>query len=132
MSITADGTSPGRVFDGIGTVSGGGANSRALIDYPEPQRSQILGNLFPPNYAANPQILEVAEVESGRVAVGRLVVAGGGREAGRSAWPGSSRPTPVSPSPVRAAPDSASQGRPDPHGRLGRRSDTTAQPTGPA
>ena len=58
-SITVDGTSPGRTFDGIGTVSGGGANSRALIDYPEPQRSQILDYLFKPDYGAQMQILKV-------------------------------------------------------------------------
>ncbi|WP_328461736.1 RICIN domain-containing protein [Streptomyces sp. NBC_00448] len=58
-SITVDGTSPGRTFDGIGTVSGGGANSRALIDYPEPQRSQILDYLFKPDYGASMQILKV-------------------------------------------------------------------------
>ena len=31
----------GRTFDGIGAVSAG-ASSRLLIDYPEPQRSQVL------------------------------------------------------------------------------------------
>jgi hypothetical protein len=51
--------SPGRVFDGVGAISGGGGNSRLLIDYPEPQRSQILDFLFKPHYGANIQILKV-------------------------------------------------------------------------
>src|SRR5690242_10226225 len=41
-SISIDGTSAGQTFDGVGAVSGGGGNSRLLIDYPEPQRGQIL------------------------------------------------------------------------------------------
>nr|WP_030326168.1 ricin-type beta-trefoil lectin domain protein [Streptomyces sp. NRRL B-3229] len=57
-SITLDGTSAGRTFDGIGAISGGGGNSRLLIDYPEPQRSQILDYLFKPGYGANLQILK--------------------------------------------------------------------------
>ncbi|MFG2135152.1 hypothetical protein ACGFNV_46545, partial [Streptomyces sp. NPDC048751] len=35
-SITLNGTSGGRTFDGVGAISGGGGNSRLLIDYPEP------------------------------------------------------------------------------------------------
>ena len=34
-AITVNGTSGGRALDGIGAVSGGGGNSRLLIDYPE-------------------------------------------------------------------------------------------------
>lgn len=49
----------GSVFDGIGAISGGGGNSRLLIDYPEPYRSQILDYLFKPHYGANLQILKV-------------------------------------------------------------------------
>ena len=49
----------GRTFDGIGAISGGGGNSRLLIDYPEPYRSQILDYLFKPNYGANLHILKV-------------------------------------------------------------------------
>src|SRR5690348_12813255 len=41
-AITINGGSGGRTFDGVGAVSGGGGNSRLLIDYPEPQRGQIL------------------------------------------------------------------------------------------
>jgi len=57
-SITIDGSSPGRRFDGIGALSAG-ASSRLLIDYPEPQRSQILDYIFRPNYGASLQILKV-------------------------------------------------------------------------
>ncbi|MCX5216010.1 RICIN domain-containing protein [Kitasatospora sp. NBC_00240] len=58
-SVTVDGHGLGRVFDGIGAVSGGGGNSRLLIDYPEPQRSQILDYMFKPGYGAALQILKV-------------------------------------------------------------------------
>ena len=51
-SITINGGSSGRTFDGVGAVSGGGGNSRLLIDYPEPQRGQILDYLFKPGYGA--------------------------------------------------------------------------------
>jgi galactosylceramidase len=37
----------GRRFDGIGGISGGGATSRFLPDYPEPSRSQILYSRTP-------------------------------------------------------------------------------------
>jgi Glycosyl hydrolase family 59/Ricin-type beta-trefoil lectin domain/Concanavalin A-like lectin/glucanases superfamily len=58
-SITIDGTKGGRVFNGIGAISGGGGNSRLLIDYPEPSRSQLLDYLFRPRYGAALQILKV-------------------------------------------------------------------------
>jgi hypothetical protein len=58
-AVTIDGGSGGRVFDGVGAISGGGGNSRLLIDYPEPQRSQILDYLFKPGYGAAVQILKV-------------------------------------------------------------------------
>ncbi|MFF3856044.1 ricin-type beta-trefoil lectin domain protein [Micromonospora sp. NPDC002575] len=58
-SITINGASGGKTFDGLGAVSGGGGNSRLLIDYPEPQRGQILDYLFKPNYGASLQILKV-------------------------------------------------------------------------
>ncbi len=58
-AITINGTSGGRTFDGVGAVSGGGGNSRLLIDYPEPQRGQILDYLFKPDYGASLQILKV-------------------------------------------------------------------------
>ncbi|RDD42717.1 Galactocerebrosidase [Trichoplax sp. H2] len=36
----------GPVFDGIGAISGGGATSRLLVNYPQSQREQILDYLF--------------------------------------------------------------------------------------
>ena len=58
-SITLNGSSGGRAFDGIGAISGGGGNSRLLIDYPEPERGQVLDYLFKPGYGAALQILKV-------------------------------------------------------------------------
>jgi O-glycosyl hydrolase len=58
-SITINGNSSGQTFDGVGAVSGGGGNSRLLIDYPEPQRTQILDYLFKPGYGAALQVLKV-------------------------------------------------------------------------
>ena len=56
--VVLDGNSTGRVFDGLGAASAG-ASSRLLIDYPEPQRSQILDYLFKPGYGAALQHLKV-------------------------------------------------------------------------
>lgn len=56
--VVLDGNSTGRVFDGLGAVSAG-ASSRLLVDYPEPQRSQILDYLFKPGYGAALQHLKV-------------------------------------------------------------------------
>ena len=53
QTITINGTEAGKQFDGIGAVSGGGATSVLLKDYPEPQRSQILDLLFKPNFGAS-------------------------------------------------------------------------------
>ncbi|MFD8600350.1 RICIN domain-containing protein [Kitasatospora sp. NPDC059646] len=58
-TVTIDGTTAGRTFDGMGAISGGGATSRLLVDYPEPQRSEILDYLFKPGYGANLQLLKV-------------------------------------------------------------------------
>lgn len=58
-AITVDGTSSGRTFDGVGALSGGGGNTRLLVDYPATQRSQILDYLFKPGYGAALQILKV-------------------------------------------------------------------------
>jgi len=58
-TITINGTAGGRTFDGVGAISGGGGNSRLLIDYPEPQRSQVLDYLFKPAYGANVQLLKI-------------------------------------------------------------------------
>jgi hypothetical protein len=57
-SVVLDGNSKGRVFDGLGAASAG-ASSRLLIDYPEPQRSQILDYLFKPGYGAALQHLKI-------------------------------------------------------------------------
>ncbi len=58
-NIILDGKRIGATFDGIGAISGGSGNSRLLIDYPKPERSQILNYLFKPNYGANLQILKL-------------------------------------------------------------------------
>ncbi|MFD8496718.1 ricin-type beta-trefoil lectin domain protein [Amycolatopsis sp. NPDC059657] len=58
-SITINGSSGGRVFDGVGAISGGGGNSRLLIDYPEPERGQILDYLFKPGAGASLQSLKI-------------------------------------------------------------------------
>jgi len=57
-TIVIDGSSKGRIFDGIGALSAG-ASSRLLIDYQEPFRSQILDSLFKPGYGAALQHLKV-------------------------------------------------------------------------
>lgn len=58
-TITVDGSSTGRVFDGIGAISGGGATSRLLLDYPEDERDEVLDYLFTPGYGASLQLLKV-------------------------------------------------------------------------
>ena len=59
VGVLLDGTSPGKTFEGIGAASGGGATSRLLIDYPPPQRAQILDFLFKPHYGASLQLLKI-------------------------------------------------------------------------
>ena len=58
-SIPLDPSAGGRVFDGVGAISGGGGNTRLLYDYADPTRAQILDELFKPNYGASLQILKV-------------------------------------------------------------------------
>ena len=58
VDVTLDAHVMGRTFQGLGAVSAG-ASSRLLIDYPEPQRSQILEYLFKPDYGAALQHLKV-------------------------------------------------------------------------
>jgi hypothetical protein len=58
-SIELDVARIGRTFDGVGAISGGGGNSRLLIDYPAKQRNQILDYLFKPGYGASLQILKL-------------------------------------------------------------------------
>ena len=57
-TVVLDGQSAGRTFDGLGALSAG-ASTRLLVDYPEPQRSQILDYLFKPAYGAALQHLKV-------------------------------------------------------------------------
>ncbi|MFC5449981.1 RICIN domain-containing protein [Paenibacillus aestuarii] len=57
-TVNIDGTGSGRVFDGEGVLSGGGGNTKLLIDYPEPYRSDILDYLFKPNFGASYQELK--------------------------------------------------------------------------
>jgi hypothetical protein len=58
-TIVIDGGRPGPVFQGIGAISGGGGNSRLLIDYPSGERKQILDYLFTPHYGASLQMLKL-------------------------------------------------------------------------
>ena len=58
-NIVLDRNGIGKTFDGIGGLSGGGATTRLLLDYVEPQRSQVLDYLFLPSFAASLQILKV-------------------------------------------------------------------------
>ncbi|HEV2418456.1 MAG TPA: family 16 glycoside hydrolase [Terriglobia bacterium] len=57
-TIELNGDGAGRVFDGLGALSAG-ASSRLLVDYHEPERSQILDYLFKPDYGASLQHLKV-------------------------------------------------------------------------
>ena len=58
-SIRLNGSGTGRTFGGVGAISGGGGNSRLLIDYPAKQRDQILDYLFKPGYGASLQLLKL-------------------------------------------------------------------------
>jgi hypothetical protein len=58
-TIALNGGSSGRVFDGVGGLSGGGGTSRLLFDYPAQQQSEILDYLFKPNYGASLHVLKV-------------------------------------------------------------------------
>ena len=61
QTISINGSEPTAVFDGHGGLSAG-ASSRLLVDYPDPQRSQILDFLWKPNFGAN---LHICKIESG-------------------------------------------------------------------
>lgn len=65
-----DGSQQGKLFEGVGAVSGGGATSVLLKDYIEPQRSQILDVLFKPNFAASMQALYVEVGSDGNATQG--------------------------------------------------------------
>jgi hypothetical protein len=58
FQIALDPASPGAIFEGIGALSAG-ASSRLLMEYPEPQRSQVLDFLFKPGFGAAFQHLKV-------------------------------------------------------------------------
>jgi hypothetical protein len=58
-NIRVSGTGAGETFGGVGAISGGGGNSRYLIDYPRPERDRILDDLFKPHYGASLQVLKV-------------------------------------------------------------------------
>jgi galactosylceramidase len=58
QEVRLDASSGGRVFEGFGTLSAG-ASSKLLIDYPDPQRSEVLDLLFKPKYGASLQHLKV-------------------------------------------------------------------------
>jgi hypothetical protein len=57
FTLSRDGAT--KTFDGLGAISGGGATSRLLVDYPSPQREQILDYMFKPSFGAALQILKV-------------------------------------------------------------------------
>lgn len=57
--VAINGTRTGAAFQGIGAIAGGGGNARLLIDYPQPQRTQILDYLFKPGYGATIQMLKL-------------------------------------------------------------------------
>ncbi|KAK6179701.1 hypothetical protein SNE40_012006 [Patella caerulea] len=57
-----DSVGHGRTFTGIGAISGGGATSKLLVNYPDRQRSEILDYLFKPNFGAS---LDIFKVEIG-------------------------------------------------------------------
>lgn len=57
--VNLQGDAGGKRFDGIGAVSGGGATSVLLKDYPEPQRRQVLDLLFKPKFGASMSTLLV-------------------------------------------------------------------------
>ncbi|MEV0889976.1 hypothetical protein [Promicromonospora sp. NPDC050262] len=58
-TIVVDGASGGRTYDGVGAISGGGATSRLLLDYPREERAEILDYLFTPGYGASLEMLKV-------------------------------------------------------------------------
>ena len=58
-AVVINGARPGPAFQGIGAISGGGGNSRLLIDYPPRERAQILDYLFSPHFGASLQMLKL-------------------------------------------------------------------------
>ena len=58
-AVTVHGAGGDRLYQGVGAVLGGGGNARYLMDYPEPERGQILDYLFKPGYGAALQLLKL-------------------------------------------------------------------------
>ena len=58
-ATSADTAAARTPFLGFGAISGGGATSRLLVSYPEPQRGQILDWLFKPRFGASLSLLKV-------------------------------------------------------------------------
>lgn len=54
-----DSSEKNRTFDGVGALSGGGATTKLLPEYPEAARSAILDALFKPGHLAALQILKI-------------------------------------------------------------------------
>jgi len=59
QTVHLNGNAGGKRFDGVGAVSGGGATSVLLKDYPEEQRNQVLDLLFKPKFGASINALMV-------------------------------------------------------------------------
>jgi hypothetical protein len=57
--LTVSASQLGPRFDGIGGLSGGGATSRLLPDYPPQQQGEVLDFLFKPLYGASLHMLKV-------------------------------------------------------------------------
>jgi hypothetical protein len=57
-SYGIDSSARNRSFDGVGALSGGGATTKLLPEYPEEARSAVLDALFKPNHLASLQILK--------------------------------------------------------------------------
>lgn len=61
LQITLSGDAPSQIYDGHGGLSAG-ASSRLLLDYDEPQRSEILDYLYKPSFGAS---LHMCKIEIG-------------------------------------------------------------------
>jgi galactosylceramidase len=57
--VLDDGPGFGLRWEGVGAISGGGATTKLLKDYPAKPRSDVLDFLFKPNYGLGLQILKV-------------------------------------------------------------------------
>ena len=59
LPITLEKSGMNKTFHGLGAISGGGATSRMLLDYPAQQQSEILDYLFKPSFGASLHMLKV-------------------------------------------------------------------------